>query len=111
MKQICAAVLVAMLGACAAPPVIDRNTRYEGNVSPLEYKHVTGAPIRRNATAEMAGAVAGGVGYAAGGAAVGAPINTSQATQAGVQAAQAAAARNAAPGATGCTPRAAGGQP
>lgn len=111
MKQICAAVLAASLGACAAPPAVDRNTRYEGNISPLEYQHVSGAPVRRNATAEVVAAAAGGVGYAAGGAAMGAPIDASQATQAGVQAGQAAAARKAAPGATGCTPRAGRGQP
>jgi len=110
MKQIAAALLAAMLGACATPPRIDHSTPYEGNVSPLEYRHVSGAPVRRNATAEAVTAVAGGVGYAAGGAALGAPGNATQATQYAVQ----AAAQNAprAPGsAPACPPRAPGTQP
>lgn len=84
------ALLVLSLGlaGCAAPPKIDKSTRYEGNVSPLKYQHVSGAPFRRNATAEVMGAVAGGLGNAAGQAAAGAPmasINTTQAAQAGIQ--------------------------
>jgi hypothetical protein len=109
MKPIAAALLAATLGACAMPPRIDRTTPYEGNVSPVEYRHVSGAPMRRNATAEVVGAAAGGVGYAAGGAALGAPVSTTQATQYAVQAGAQSAARTP-PGTPACAPRA-GAQP
>jgi hypothetical protein len=110
MKLWCAAALAAVLCGCAAPPKVDRNTPYEGNVSPLEYRHVSGAPVRRNATAEVIGAAAGGVGYAAGGAAMGAPVDTTQATQYAVQSSQDAARRGAA-AAPACAPAGAGSRP
>ena len=89
MKVLYASLVLSLgLAGCAAPPKIDRKTVYEGNTSPLKYRHVSGAPYRRNATVEVMGAVAGGLGHAAGQAAAGVPtasINTNEAAQAGIQ--------------------------
>jgi len=48
----------ALMAGCATDPMLTRDTPYEGNVAPLDYRHVSGAPVPRNATREMAGMVA-----------------------------------------------------
>lgn len=51
----------AVLSGCVVDPKVTSATPYEGNVGPLAYVPVSGAPVQRNATSELVRMAAAGV--------------------------------------------------
>ena len=59
VPALCAGTM--FVGGCVIDPKVTADTPYEGNVSPLAYKPVSGVTRARSETAELMGAVAVGL--------------------------------------------------